>query len=666
MSGKPSTKDRSCSTRIYLPDTRHTSDQLGNADLDVDTLVCHVPLGFLLALVYPAFGSQNGALGRTGCCRAKCLSWPHRRRSIKKGDMTKLRIVANAQAEASNSDLRSQVHFCAQTGQIWLHEHRMLLIHAQAQALLRKELIDTLGMARAQGLLTRMGYESGVRDAELARTMAQDLSDIEAFMTGPQLHTLEGIVKVTQIRLELDRSAGNFYGEFLWENSWEGQWHRHFFGVHTEPVCWTQIGYACGYTSAFMGRAILYKEVECAGMGNDHCRIIGKPVDEWEDASEYAHFFNRESIAEQLIALQTQVVELRTSIAEKKGLPADMVGNSPAFRAAYELLRHATHNEITVLLLGETGVGKEVFARTLHEHGARAKASFVAINCAAIPADLVEAELFGVEKGAYTGAQASRAGRFERANGGTLFLDEIGDLPLAAQAKLLRVLQEGEIERVGGQTVRKVSVRLVAATNVDLRLKVKEGKFRSDLYYRLNAYQIKIPPLRERKEDISPLAKGFLEKYCALHGKRIAGFTDKAKRALLTYAWPGNIRELQNMIERGVILAPVGTRIEVHHMFSSIDERASDEFGLDAHGDLRQPVHDVGSELCEAVLGGTMTLDQVEAMLLERAVDKSHGNLSSAARMLGVTRPQLAYRLRRLQEEPLSRDSAAPAKPIQP
>ena len=214
--------------------------------------------------------------------------------------------------------------------------------------------------------------------------------------------------------------------------------------------------------------------------------------------------------------------------------------------------------------------------------------------------------------------------------------------------------------------MRKVSVRLVAATNVDLRLKVKEGKFRSDLYYRLNAYQIKIPPLRERKEDISPLAKGFLEKYCALHGKRIAGFTDKAKRALLTYAWPGNIRELQNMIERGVILAPVGTRIEVHHMFSSIDERASDEFGLDAHGDLRQPVHDVGSELCEAVLGGTMTLDQVEAMLLERAVDKSHGNLSSAARMLGVTRPQLAYRLRRLQEEPLSRDSAAPAKPIQP
>ena len=346
--------------------------------------------------------------------------------------MAKLRVVSPAQGDVSASDLRSQLHFCAQTGQIWLHEHRMLLIHAQAQALLRKELIDTLGMERAQGLLTRMGYESGVRDAELARTRAQSLSDYDAFLTGPQLHTLEGIVKVTQIRLELDRLAGTFYGEFLWENSWEGQWHRHYFGIHHEPVCWTQIGYACGYTSAFMGRPILYKEVECAGMGDDHCRIIGKPIEEWEDASEYAHFFNRESIAEQLIDLQTQVVELRTSIGDTDGLPADVIGNSPPFRAAYELLRQAANNQITVLLLGETGVGKEVFARALHERGTRSKASFVAINCSAIPHDLVESELFGVEKGAYTGALASRAGRFERANGGTLFLDEIGDLPLAA------------------------------------------------------------------------------------------------------------------------------------------------------------------------------------------------------------------------------------------
>jgi len=560
--------------------------------------------------------------------------------------MVKLRSVTRADSD----DLRARVHFCAETGQIWLHEHRMLLVHAEAQASLRKELIDTLGMDRAQGLLTRMGYASGVRDAELARIRAQNCSDIEAFMTGPQLHTLEGIVRVTPIKLELDRVAGKFYGEFLWENSWEGQWHRHYYGIHTDPVCWTQIGYACGYTTAFMGRPVLYKEVECVGMGHNNCRIVGKPIEEWEDAGEYKHFLNRESIADQLFDLQTQVVQLRSSIGEKEKLPADMVGISPAFRAACELLKQAADSRITVLLLGETGVGKEMFARSLHDMGPRRDAPFVAINCAAIPHDLVESELFGVEKGAYTGALVSRPGRFERADGGTLFLDEIGDLPLSAQSKLLRVLQEGELERLGDQKTRKINVRLVAATNADLQQLIKERKLRSDLYYRLNAYQIEIPPLRERKEDISPLARRFLAKYSVIHAKKLRGFTDKAKRALLTYDWPGNIRELQNMIERGVILAPSGTRIEVNHLFSSCAEEHAREFGLDTKGDLGVNRGESGKSLCEAVFNGVMTLDQVETMLLETAVDKAHGNLSSAARMLGLTRAQLAYRLKRLRE----------------
>ncbi|MBE0615276.1 MAG: sigma 54-interacting transcriptional regulator [Burkholderiales bacterium] len=572
--------------------------------------------------------------------------------------MVKLRSVTSADSD----DLRARVHFCAETGQIWLHEHRMLLVHAEAQASLRKELVDTLGMERAQGLFSRMGYASGVRDAELARIRAQNSSDMEAFMTGPQLHTLEGIVQVTPIRLELDRVAGKFYGEFLWENSWEGQWHRHYYGIHTEPVCWTQIGYACGYTSAFMGRPILYKEVECVGMGHGNCRIVGKPIEEWEDATEYRHFSNRESIADQLFDLQTQVVQLRSSIGEKEKLPADMIGDSPNFRAAYELLKRAADNLITVLLLGETGVGKELFARSLHDMGPRRDAPFVAINCAAIPPNLVESELFGVEKGAYTGALVSRPGRFERADGGTLFLDEIGDLPLAAQSKLLRVLQEGELERLGDQKTRKINVRLVAATNCDLQQLVKERKLRSDLYYRLNAYQIEIPPLRERKADVALLAKRFLAKYSVVHAKKLRGFTDKAKRALLTYEWPGNIRELQNMVERGVILTPSGTRIEVNHLFSPCSEEHAREFGLDTNGAPGANRAESSKNLCDAVFNGVLTLDQVEAMLLETAVDKARGNLSSAARMLGLTRPQLAYRLKRLHESgPRAADISAAA-----
>jgi DNA-binding NtrC family response regulator len=540
---------------------------------------------------------------------------------------------------------------CPDTGQIWLHEHRMLLVHAEAQAMLRKELIDSLGMERAQGLLMRMGYASGVRDAELARTNAQHCSDVEAFMTGPRLHTLEGIVRVQPVRIEIDRTTGHFRAEFLWENSWEGQWHRHYYGTHSEPVCWTQVGYVCGYASAFMGRPILFKEVECVGMGQPNCRIVGKPIEEWDDAERHMRFFTPEKIADQLLELQTQVVQLRSTIEQAQLFGADMIGSSPGFRAACELLRSAAPSRIAVLLLGETGVGKEQFARSLHRMGPRAERPFVAVNCAAIPHELVESELFGVEKGAYTGALVARPGRFERADGGTLFLDEVGDLPLPAQSKLLRVLQEGEVERLGDARPRKVDVRVVAATNQRLAQRVKEGRFRSDLYYRLNAYQIEIPPLRERKEDISPLARHFLEKYSALNGKKLRGFTDLAKRALLTYSWPGNVRELQNMIERGVILAPSGTRIEVNHLFPCSTSEMR-EAGLEMVDGLGLAPWPAGRALCEAVLNGVMTLDQIEAMLLEAAVDKARGNLSSAARLLGLTRPQLAYRLKRLHEGP--------------
>ena len=563
---------------------------------------------------------------------------------------SKPRHKRKSKSDTSSDDLLARVHFCPEAGQIWLHEHRMLMVHAEAQAMMREELIETLGMERAREISTRMGYASGARDAELVRTRAQGASDMEIFMTGPKLHMLEGIVKVTPVRVQFDRLAGAFYGEFLWENSWESQWHRRHYGTSSEPVCWSQIGYACGYTTAFMGRSILYKEVECVGKGDSICRIVGKPIEEWEDATDYTRIFNRESIADKLIDLQTQVVQLRSAINEKVKQPADILGNSPPFLAAYELLRQAASSQITVLLQGETGVGKEVFARSLHEMGARSSASFIAVNCAAIPHDLVESELFGVEKGAYTGALASRPGRFERADGGTLFLDEIGDLPLSAQAKLLRVLQEGEIERLGDHKTRKINVRLVAATNIDLKQLVQEGKFRSDLYYRLNAFQINIPPLRDRKEDVSLLAKNFLEKYSAIQGKKLHGFTDRAKRALLSYPWPGNIRELQNVIERGVILAPNGTRIEVEQMFSSYNNEHSQEFGLDSRGGLDINPWEQGKDLCEAVFNGVVTLDQVESMLVKTAVDKARGNLSAAGRLLGLTRRQLAYRLGRVHE----------------
>jgi formate hydrogenlyase transcriptional activator len=232
-----------------------------------------------------------------------------------------------------------------------------------------------------------------------------------------------------------------------------------------------------------------------------------------------------------------------------------VIGKSDALEAVFEQVECVAPTDSTVLIQGETGTGKELIARAIHNISSRCGHSFVKLNCAAIPFDLLESELFGHEKGAFTGAIAQRVGRFELADTGTLFLDEVGDIPLALQPKLLRVLQEQDFERLGSTRTRHVDVRLVAATNRDLTEMVKQAEFRSDLYYRLNVFPIRIPPLRERREDISLLVHYFMEKYARRMGKRIETVPTATMQKLVDWPWPGNIRELQNMIERGVILS---------------------------------------------------------------------------------------------------------------
>ena len=301
-----------------------------------------------------------------------------------------------------------------------------------------------------------------------------------------------------------------------------------------------------------------------------------------------------------------------------------------------------------MLLTGETGVGKERFARALHAMSPRAGKPFVAVNCAALPAELIESELFGAEKGAFTGAGAARPGRFERADGGTLLLDELGELPLTAQAKLLRVLQQGEIERLGGTQTRKVDVRVVAATNVDLEAAVDQRRFRSDLMYRLNVYPIRIPPLRERVDDIEPLALHLLSRFGALHGKRVPGFTDRALDAMRRYPWPGNVRELENLIERGVILASPGEAVDVNELFPTLTGPAP--VTVNAAGQLERGAPTGSPALYDDMLARGLSLDGLEDALIQEAVHRAGGNLAGAARALGLSRPQLSYRLQRVKE----------------
>ncbi|MCG7988332.1 MAG: sigma 54-interacting transcriptional regulator [Candidatus Thiodiazotropha weberae] len=552
---------------------------------------------------------------------------------------------------SSQFNLPSELNLSLEEGRIYLSDQRMIMLHIGAMGSLRKELIETLGIERARGLLTRMGYASGVRDAKLARKLMPNASDEELMLMGPKLHMVEGIVKVSPIKIDVDIANGRYFGDLIWEHSYEADVHIEQFGVHTESVCWTQIGYATGYTSEIVGRFILYKEPECCGMGDRHCRNVGKPVEEWEgDVEEDLKYFNPDHIADQLLKLQEEVAHLRYSLDEETA-PGDMVGNAPPFLKTCEMLKKAGESNVTVLLLGETGVGKEMFARALHSISSRAERNFIAINCAAIPESLIESELFGVEKGAYTGAQHSRPGRFERAHGGTLFLDEVGELSPAAQAKLLRVLQEGEFERIGDSRTRKVNVRLVAATNVDLQQAVDAGKFRADLYYRLNIFPILIPSLREREDDIPALVDRFLEKYTALHGKRTPGITERALRALKNYGWPGNIRELENIIERGVIITANDTHIDLPNLFPelSVEPAATAQTKTSTLEDSSNPQSSglTFDRMLDQILDQNIPLGTVENRLLDRAVERARGNLASAGRMLGLTRPQMAYRLKK-------------------
>ncbi len=563
------------------------------------------------------------------------------------------------------ADLMTRLHFSTSDGRIWMDEHRMLLIHAKALGSLRREMIETLGMDVTRRLFTRMGYQAGTYDAEMARKVRSKTSLKDMFVVGPQMHCLEGIGLSEPVRLEFDVEKGKHYGEFLWTHQVEDEEHVRHFPIGTEPSCWMQVGYASGFSSEFMGRQILYREVECQSMGQAACRIVGKPVEAWgsEAIQDLQHLMPaalRSDALTAAVSASRSPVVAGTDATES----AQPVGISPGFNSVLHMVQRVAPTNATVLFLGESGVGKEVFARMLHRLSSRSNKPFVAVNCAAIPESLIESELFGAERGAFTGATQSRAGRFERADGGTLFLDEIGTLSAGAQGNLLRVLQEGEIERLGDTHTRRVDVRVIAATNVDLREEAAAGRFREDLFFRLNVFPIRVTPVRERREDIPLLMTHFLGKFNRLHGRRLTGFTQRAVDAVMSYGWPGNIRELENVIERGVILAAENTVIDAPQLFTSGEQFSSQQFAVGRDGALihtdptrlldvesTDPEIERVSNHISNLLNGIeddskVSLDDIETLLLKQAVTRAHGNVAAAARLLGITRPQMVYRLK--------------------
>jgi DNA-binding NtrC family response regulator len=335
-----------------------------------------------------------------------------------------------------------------------------------------------------------------------------------------------------------------------------------------------------------------------------------------------------------LMQVVNKALEVRALRDENRQLKAELgrryefdniIGRSPAMQEIFDTIERVAPTRSTVLLAGESGVGKDLIARAIHFHSPRRDRPLVKINCTALPENLMESELFGYEKGAFTGANTSKPGKFEQADTGTVFLDEIGDVPGAIQVKLLRVLQEREFERLGSNVVRHIDVRVIAATNQDLRAALEQGTFREDLYYRLNVVPINIPPLRERKQDIPFLAVHFVKKLAPDSGGRVESITDAAVEKLLAYHWPGNVRELENVIERSLVMC-AGTQLDAADI--KLESAPRPRPSSEAH-----------------FLPEGLSLDQYEQEIIREALRRADGNKSQAARMLGLTRNALRYRL---------------------
>ncbi len=323
-------------------------------------------------------------------------------------------------------------------------------------------------------------------------------------------------------------------------------------------------------------------------------------------------------------------------VEEEKGSAPGLIGASPAMQKIYKLVGQVARSDAAVLLIGESGTGKELVARAIYANSPRAARPYVAINCAAIPDTLLESELFGHERGAFTGALTQRIGKFERADGGTIFLDEIGDMPLALQAKLLRVLQNGEFQRLGGDQTLRTQVRVIAATNKDLTAMVKEKTFREDLYYRINVVQIQLPPLRERPEDVLPLAEHFLKRSGQERGLK---FSTATKKALQGFGWPGNVRELENAVVRAGVCA-TAEAIEPGDLPPEISGARTFTADLEGGLDWWGQVMGICGEEGDLLAAG-------EKILVERALQESGGNVKRAAEILGITRAALRTRVER-------------------
>jgi len=458
------------------------------------------------------------------------------------------------------------------------------------------------------------------------------------------LRKLEGIVRVEIVKTDHDAQSGRFEQECRWHDSYVAEHHLHHYGKSDAPVCWSLVGYASGYVSACLGQEIYFREQECLAQGATKCLVVGRDAESWGDELEALRFdfqiadLGREverlgeaahqrlqelERREQLVARREQELNLLRERVARHAAAKHFIAGSAAMQEVLELAARVAPLDTTVLICGESGTGKEFLVRMIHEQSPRAGRPFVSINCAALTETLLESELFGHVRGAFTGADRDKPGLFEVAGNGTIFLDEIGEVAPTVQAKLLRALQEREIRRVGAERTITVNARVVAATNRDLRAAIAAGTFREDLYFRLGAFIITVPPLRERQEDIPPLVHDFVRRAAARVNRDVHTVSPEAMTALINYSWPGNVRELEHAIERAVIVAR-GASLRTRELPPEVAERSREQSSTD-----------------------NLDMQAQERVLIERALKRFRGNRQRVAAALNISPVTLWRKMKR-------------------
>ena len=539
--------------------------------------------------------------------------------------------------KAADLKLEELVDFAE--GRLSLKERRLVLHNIHAFAQFRKDLFDMVGQDHARRILTRFGYYWGQADAAAMRRVFEWDSLVELIKAGPRLHTLQGVNRTIIRKLEVDEKTGHFEMDLVWHDSGEAEEHMLELGKATYPVCWMLVGYASGYCSLCLGRNVYFIESHCEAKGDCICVAMGKDEASWgEELKPHLPYFQMDDIWGKVQKLSHELRRKTRELAAQRKLLGWGVGapkspfievRSEAFRRVLELAGRVAQFDTSILICGETGTGKEVLARYVHRQSPRAGKPFVGVNCTALPETLLESELFGHKAGSFTGATRDRAGLFEQAEQGTIFLDEIGDISPAMQMKLLRVLQEREILRIGESQTRKIDVRVIAATNRNLPQFIREGKFREDLYYRLRVIEVNIPPLRQRRDDILPLARHFVRVLAVRLKMPQLRLDATCADLLLRYDWPGNVRELENAIEHAAVLC-ISSLILPEHLPSHI-------------------VH-AGAAPQAVLADSSRTLAEVEQTYIDAVLKAANGNQTQAAKILGISPSTLWRKLKKPHE----------------